>query len=168
MCSGHYLAFAIGTSPIIHLVRRIKLYITFVFNFLWVLQPSQEKLKTIELERLSFTFVLDGKREFVPRDRPSLSFTFYYFYSKISSFAPVLSMRIELDSFCLLIFCFKKYSTWIWRLQFAVNVTCNLSIKLIQKVGGQTRCILGNVEVANDGFLTCPIIQTVEGANKLK
>ena len=168
MCSGHYLAFPIGTSPVIHLVRRLKLYITFVFNFLWVLQPSQEKLKTIELERLSFTFVLDGKREFVPRDRPSLSFTFYYFYSKISSFAPVLSIRIELDSFCLLIFCFKKYSTWIWRLQFAVNVTCNLSIKLIQKVGGQTRCILGNVEVANDGFLNCPIIQTVEGANKLK
>ena len=109
MCTCHYLAFAICTSPVIHLVRPLKLYITFVFNFSWVLQPSQKKLKTIELER--FTFALDGKREFVPRDRPSLSFTFYYFYSKISSFAPVLSIRIKLDSFCLLIFCFEKYST---------------------------------------------------------
>ena len=125
MCTCHYLAFAICTSPVIHLVRPLKLYITFVFNFSWVLQPSQKKLKTIELER--FTFALDGKREFVPRDRPSLSFTFYNFYSKISSFAPILSIRIELDSFCLLIFCFEKYSTWIWRLQFAVDVICNLS-----------------------------------------
>ena len=77
MCSGHYLAFPIGTSPVIPLVRRLKLYITFVFNFLWVLQPSQEKLKTIELERLSFTFVLDGKREFVPRDRAT-KFVVYF------------------------------------------------------------------------------------------
>ena len=102
-----YLPLAICTSPVIHLVRPLKLCVTFVFHFSWVLQPSQEKLKTIELERLSFTFVLDGKREFFTT-WPSLPFTFYYFYSKISSFAPVLSIRIVLDSFYLLIFCCEK------------------------------------------------------------
>jgi len=38
----------------------------------------------------------------------------------------------------------------------------------MQKFGGQTRCILGDMEVANDVFLTCLIIQTVGGADKLK
>ena len=43
-----------------------------------------------------------------------LSFTVYYLL--ISSFRSVLSRRIVLDSFYLLIFYFEKFSTWIWRL----------------------------------------------------
>ena len=58
---------------------------------------------------------------------PLLSFTVYYFYTKISSFTPVLSIRTVLDGFYLLIFCAEKLSTWISRLPFAVNVTLNLS-----------------------------------------
>ena len=54
-----------------------------------------------------------------------LSFTVYYLL--ISSFRSVLSRRIVLGSFYLLIFYFEKFSTWIWRLPFAVNLTLNLS-----------------------------------------
>ena len=43
---------------------------------------------------------------------------FNYFYSKISSFMPVLSTRIVLHSFES-----ESESTWIWRLLFVVNVT---------------------------------------------
>ena len=53
---------------------------------------------------------------------------FNYFYSKISSFMPVLSIRIVLHSFYLLIFYSEKFLTWIWSLLFVVNVTLNLSI----------------------------------------
>ena len=44
-----------------------------------------------------------------------------------SGFMQVLSIRIVLDSFCLLIFYSEKFLTWIWRLSFAVNVTVDLS-----------------------------------------
>ena len=40
---------------------------------------------------------------------------------------PVLYIRIVLDSFYLLIFYSEKFSTWIWRLPFGVNVNLNLS-----------------------------------------
>ena len=40
------------------------------------------------------------------------------FNRKISSFIPVLYIRIVLDSFYLLIFYSEKVSTWIWRLLF--------------------------------------------------
>ena len=36
-------------SPIMHLIWPPKFCITFVFHFSWVLQPSQEKLKTMHL-----------------------------------------------------------------------------------------------------------------------
>ena len=55
-------------------------------------------------------------------------FTVYYFYSKISTSRAVLSIRIVLGSFSLLTFYSEKFSTWNWRLPFAVNVTLNLSI----------------------------------------
>ena len=42
---------------------------------------------------------------------PQLSFTVYYFYTKISGFTPVLSIRIVLDSFYLFIFYSEKFST---------------------------------------------------------
>ena len=68
----------------------------------------------------------NSKCEFVPHDK--VLFTVYYFHSKTSSFfTPVLSIRIVLDSFYLLIFYSKKFSTGISNLLFAVNATLNLS-----------------------------------------
>ena len=69
-----------------------------------------EDIVVLPIERLRFTFTSNGKREFVLRDQvfPLLSFPVYYFCSKISSFTPVLSIRIVLDSFYLLIFYFES------------------------------------------------------------
>ena len=44
-----------------------------------------------------------------------------------SSFTPVLSVRIVMDRFYLFMVCSEKFSTWISRLPFVVNVTRNLS-----------------------------------------
>ena len=49
-----YLPLAICTSPVIHLVRPLKLCVTFVFHFSWVLQPSQEKLKNNRAREAKF------------------------------------------------------------------------------------------------------------------
>ena len=48
-----FLTFSICTSPIIHLVGKPKFCITlgFVFHFAWVLKSSQEKLKTLLMQR---------------------------------------------------------------------------------------------------------------------
>ena len=43
---------------------------------------------------------------------------------------PVLSTRIVLDCFYLLIFYSEKFSTDVCRLPYAVNVNLNLSIKI--------------------------------------
>ena len=59
---------------------------------------------------------------------PYFSFTVYCFYTKIDRFMPVLSKRIVLDCFYLLIFYFEKFSTAVCRLPCAVNVNLNLSI----------------------------------------
>ena len=58
---------------------------------------------------------------------PCFSFTVYCFYTKISSFMPVLSTRIVLDCFYLLILYSEKFSTDVCRLPYAVNVNLNLS-----------------------------------------
>ena len=58
---------------------------------------------------------------------PYFSFTVYCFYTKISSFMLVLSTRIVLDFFYLLIFYSEKFSTDVCRLPYAVNVNLNLS-----------------------------------------
>ena len=55
-------------------------------------------------------------------------FTLYCFYTKISSFMPVLTIGIVRGCFYLLIFYSEKFSTWVCRLPFAVNVNLNLSI----------------------------------------
>ena len=47
-------------------------------------------------------------------------------YTKISSFMPVLTIGIVRDCFYLLIFYSEKFSTWVWRLPFAVNGNLNL------------------------------------------
>ena len=47
-------------------------------------------------------FTANGKREFVPRDQVSLFLSFtvhHYFYRKMCSFMPVLSISIILESF---------------------------------------------------------------------
>ena len=60
----------------------------------------------LTVERLRFTFTQKGKREFVPRDQ-----VIYYFCPKISSFKPVFSIKIVLDSFYLPVFHSEKFST---------------------------------------------------------
>ena len=45
------LSFASCTSPIMHLICPPKFCKTFVFHFPWVLQPSQEKLKTMLIRK---------------------------------------------------------------------------------------------------------------------
>ena len=82
------------------------------------------------LERFRITFTPNGEREFVPRDQvfPLFFFTVYCFYTKISSFMPLLSKRILLGCFYLLIFYSEKFSTDVCRLPYAVNVKLNLSI----------------------------------------
>ena len=85
---------------------------------------KQFLVKTIE--RLTFT--ANGKHEYVPWTKFSLYFslTVHYFITNISSFTPVLSKRIVLGCIYLPSFHFKNFSTSIWRLPFAVNVTLNL------------------------------------------
>ena len=61
----------------------------------------------------------------VTKFSPYFSFTVYCFYTKISSFMPVLSKRIVLDCFYLLIFYFEKFSTDVCHLPCAVNVNLN-------------------------------------------
>ena len=58
---------------------------------------------------------------------PYFPFTLYCFYTKISSFIPVLTIGIVRDCFYLLIFYSEKFSTWVWSLPFAVNMNLNLS-----------------------------------------
>ena len=63
----------------------------------------------------------------VTKFSPYFSFTVYCFYTKISSFMLVLSTRIVLDCFYLLILYSEKFSTDVCRLSYAVNVNLNLS-----------------------------------------
>ena len=56
-----------------------------------------------------------------------LSFTVHYNYTKIGRFTPILSIRIVLRCFYLLISHFENFSTWISRLPFALNATLDLS-----------------------------------------
>ena len=70
----------------------------------------------------------------VTKFSPYFSFTVYCFYTKISSFMPVLSTRIVLDCFYLLIFYSEKFSTDVCRLPYAVNVNLNLSNQSFWKI----------------------------------
>ena len=53
---------------------------------------------------------------------------FLCFYTLINSFMPALTIGIVRYCFYLTIFYSEKFSTWVWRLPFAVNVNLNLSI----------------------------------------
>ena len=67
---------------------------------------------------------LNGKRQFVPRNQvsPLLVALFIISTHKLVVSRNFLSIRIVLSCFYLLIFYFEKFSTWIWRLPFAVYV----------------------------------------------
>ena len=63
---------------------------------------------------------------------------------------PVLSKRIVLDCFYLLIFYFEKFSTDVCRLPCAVNVNLNLSTMLIVSLHSDVKiisCIMYKVKV---------------------
>ena len=63
---------------------------------------------------------------------------------------PVLSKRIVLDCFYLLIFYFEKFSTDVCRLPCAVNVNLNLSTMLIVSLHSDVKiisCIMYEVKV---------------------
>lgn len=63
------------------------------------------------MEKLTIALTANGKREFVPLDQVYfyLSFAVHYNYSKISRFTPILSVRIVLSCFYLLITHLLKY-----------------------------------------------------------
>ena len=61
----------------------------------------------------------------VTKFSPYFPFPLYCFYTKISSFMPVLTIGIVRDCFYLLIFYSEKFSISVWRLPFAVNVNLN-------------------------------------------
>ena len=68
-----------------------------------------------KIERLSFTFTPNGKREFVPRDQVYPLIVLNYLLlqlKKISSFTPVSYIRIVLESFiCYFPIYSEKFST---------------------------------------------------------
>ena len=64
----------------------------------------------------------------VTKSSPYFPFTLYCLYTRISSSMPVLTTGIVWYCFYLLIFYSEKFSTWVWFLQFVVNVNLNPSI----------------------------------------
>ena len=54
------------------------------------------------------------------------SFTVHFNYTKIGIFTPILSIRIVLSYFYLLVSHFEDFSTWFSRLLFAANAMLNL------------------------------------------
>ena len=93
-----------------------------------------------EIERLRFTFTPNGRRECLPRDQVFLlffPFTLYCLCTKISSFMPVLTIGIVRHCFYLLNFYSEKFSTWVWRLPFAVKVNLNLPTNIFYRSSTQ-------------------------------
>ena len=69
---------------------------------------------TYNIRDIKITFTPNGKRKFVPRDQVFPLFFVYWgllLLLKMSSFMPVLSKRIVLDCFYVLIFYSEKFST---------------------------------------------------------
>ena len=81
------------------------------------------------IDRLRFTFTPNGKREFVPRDQVSSLTAVYCLLlpPKIKWSHASFIHKNCCGQFFSSHFYFDKFSTWIWRLPFAVNVTLNLS-----------------------------------------
>ena len=53
--------YATCTSPIMHLICPPEFCTTFVFHFSWVLQPSQEKLKTMLMQNFFWGGQINGR-----------------------------------------------------------------------------------------------------------
>ena len=114
--------------------------------------PSQGTLWCCDLvvgfpwrkERLRCTFTPNGKREFVQRDQvfPLLSLTVYYFYSKVSSFAPVLYITIV---FLSAYFLFWEILYLNLTFPVCLNVTLNLSnIARDKEISASSRRLMKN------------------------
>ena len=93
-------------------------------GFPWPVESCERDLESCLQKTASINKI------FVPRDQVFLllSFTVHYNYMEISELTLVLSVRIVLSCFHLLIFYFEKFSNWVSCLPFAVNVTGNLFI----------------------------------------
>ena len=80
----------------------------------------KQRKRMLWLKRLITTFTSNGKREFVPRDQVSSLLAVYcsLFLHKLVVSRNFLAIRIVLSCSYRLIFHFKKFSTWIWRLPF--------------------------------------------------
>ena len=92
-----------------------------------------KRYSSIPLERLSITFTSNANLYHVTKFPLYLSITVHYFYTEISSFTQSFIHRNCSELFLsLLIFSFEKFSTWIWRLPFAVYVKLKLSLQLLQ------------------------------------
>ena len=74
---------------------------------------------------------------------PYFPFTLYCFHAKI--IMPVLTIGIVRDCFYLLIFYSEKFSTWVWRLPFAVKVNLNLSTNIFYRSSTQMEKIERNL-----------------------
>ena len=87
----------------------------------------------LSMETFRVTFTANGKRQtWICTRCPSFPFTCRFLFIASTTKLPdcftlVLTIRILLSCFYLLISYFGKFSTWIWRLLFAVNVALNLS-----------------------------------------
>ena len=81
-----------------------------------ILVCNVSSFASTKLERLRITLTANGKHEFVPRDEVFPLIVVYcillrFLLKTTSCFTPVVSIRIVLDSFHLLIFYSKKFST---------------------------------------------------------
>ena len=72
----------------------------FLRNFLWVIERFRVAYGTANVNLYHVT----------------VSWTFLYFYKKLSSFTFFSSIRIALHCFYLFMFYFEKFSTWVCRL----------------------------------------------------
>ena len=100
--------------------------INFMFNH-WTLGVTVAHNREIKIHVYAKCQTADVNLYHVSKLSPYFPYTLYCFYTKISSFMPVLTTGIVWDCFYLLIFYSKKFSTWVWQLTFAVNVNLNLS-----------------------------------------
>ena len=104
-------------------------------NLVSLLKPSSE--------RLSIAFTSNGKRKFVPSFPFTWRLLFVISTHKLVVWRSFLSKRIALSCFCLLIFYFEKFSTWICRFPFAVYVKLNLSIIMKKWLHTGSLCYYG-------------------------
>ena len=98
----------------------------FMFNH-WTLGVSVTHNREIKIHVYAKCQTADVNLYHVSKLSPYFPYTLYCFYTKISSFMPVLTIGIVWDCFYLLICCSEKFSTWVWQLTFAVNMNLNLS-----------------------------------------